>query len=96
MQLNRAVATAFADGPPAGLCLLDQLDDDRRLGRSHLLPAARGDLLRRLGRYEEAASAYRTALDRAPTRPERHFLERRLDEVAARGAGASHDRWSAP
>ena len=81
VQLNLAVATAFADGPEAGLRLLDQLEDDRRTGRSHLLPAARGDLLRRMGRYEEAAAAYRAALDRAATRPERHFLERRLHEV---------------
>jgi RNA polymerase sigma-70 factor (ECF subfamily) len=83
VQLNRAVATAFADGPAAGLRLLDELEDDRRLGRSHLLPAARADMLRRMGRHEEAGAAYRTALDRATTRPERHFLERRLAEVKA-------------
>ena len=50
--------------------------------RYHLLPAARADLLRRLGRRAEAAAAYREALDLVGTGPERRFLERRLAEVA--------------
>lgn len=80
VELNRAVAVAMADGPAAGLALLDALAADRRLAGYHLLPAARGDLLRRLGRTTEAADAYRQALDLAGNGPERSFLQRRLRE----------------
>ncbi len=78
VELNRAVAVAMADGPAAGLALLDRLE----LPGYHLLPAARADLLRRLGRADEAGAAYREALALAPADgPERSFLERRLAEV---------------
>ena len=87
VDLNRAVAVAMVDGPAAGLTLLDALTADRRLAGYHLLPAARGDLLRRLGRTAEAADAYRQALDLAGNGPERAFLERRLRETTTRGAG---------
>ncbi|MCW2632878.1 MAG: putative polymerase, sigma-24 subunit, subfamily, partial [Pseudonocardia sp.] len=63
VTLNRAVAVAMRDGPAAGLALLDELAGDTRLAGYHLLPAARADLLRRLGRRAEAAEAYRRALD---------------------------------
>ncbi len=63
VTLNRAVAIAMRDGPAAGLELLDALVADERLRGYHLLPAARADLLRRLGRRAEAAAAYREALD---------------------------------
>jgi RNA polymerase sigma-70 factor (ECF subfamily) len=85
VELNRAVAVAFASGPADGLAVLDAVADDPRLARTHLLPAARADLLRRLGRFAEAADAYRTALDRVGTAPERAFLTRRLAEVTAPG-----------
>jgi RNA polymerase sigma-70 factor, ECF subfamily len=81
VELNRAVAVAMVDGPAAGLALLDALAADRRLAGYHLLPAARGDLLRRLGRTAEAADAYRQALDLAGNGPERTFLQRRLRET---------------
>jgi RNA polymerase sigma-70 factor, ECF subfamily len=81
VELNRAVAVAMVDGPAAGLVLLDALTADRRLAGYHLLPAARGDLLRRLGRTAEAADAYRQALDLAGNGPERAFLRRRLRET---------------
>jgi RNA polymerase sigma-70 factor (ECF subfamily) len=81
VELNRAVAVAMVDGPAAGLALLDALAADRRLAGYHLLPAARGDLLRRLGRTAEAADAYRQALDLAGNGPERAFLRRRRDEI---------------
>jgi len=81
VDLNRAVAVAMVDGPAAGLALLDALAADRRLAGYHLLPAARGDLLRRLGRTAEAADAYRQALDLAGNGPERAFLDRRLRET---------------
>jgi RNA polymerase sigma-70 factor (ECF subfamily) len=82
VELNRAVAVAFTEGPAAGLAVVDALADDPRLARTHLLPATRADLLRRLGRQGEAAEAYRAALSLARTSPERAFLQRRLDELA--------------
>jgi RNA polymerase sigma-70 factor, ECF subfamily len=82
VELNRAVAVAFTDGPAVALGVVDAVADDPRLSRTHLLPATRADLLRRLGRWDEAADAYRVALAMARTDPERAFLRRRLDEVA--------------
>ncbi len=81
VTLNRAVAVAMRDGPAAGLVLLDELAADSRLAGYHLLPAARADLLRRLGRSAEAAAAYRRALQLVGNEPERAFLQRRLAEV---------------
>ncbi|MEN3264810.1 MAG: polymerase sigma-70 factor, subfamily, partial [Pseudonocardia sp.] len=81
VDLNRAVAAAMRDGPAAGLELIDILARDERLGAYHLLPAARADLLRRLGRYREAAAAYRRALELVGNEPERAYLDRRLAEV---------------
>jgi RNA polymerase sigma-70 factor (ECF subfamily) len=82
VALNRAVAVAMAEGPEAGLALVDALDASGALPGYHLLPATRADLLRRLGRRSEAAAAYRQALDLAATDAERRYLRRRLDEVA--------------
>ena len=81
VELNRAVAVAMADGPAAGLALLQRLADSGALAGYYLLPATRADFLRRLGRPEEAASAYQEALDLAATGPERRFLRARLEEV---------------
>jgi RNA polymerase sigma-70 factor (ECF subfamily) len=80
VELNRAVAVALADGPEAGLELVERIDG---LDRYHLLHATRADLLRRLGRREEAAAAYRRAVELASNQAERSFLERRLAEVGA-------------
>jgi RNA polymerase sigma-70 factor (ECF subfamily) len=82
VALNRAVAVGMADGPAAGLVLVDALAKAGALAGYHLLPATRADLLRRLGRTVEAATAYREALALAPTEPERRFLSRRLTEVS--------------
>ncbi|MEV4516402.1 RNA polymerase sigma factor [Dactylosporangium sp. NPDC049525] len=82
VELNRAVAVAMADGPAAGLALVDALRDDGLLKGYHLLPATRADLLRRLGRREEAAEAYREALSTVGTDAERRFLARRLQDLA--------------
>jgi RNA polymerase sigma-70 factor (ECF subfamily) len=82
VELNRAVAVAMADGPAAGLALVDALDATGRLAGYHLLPATRADLLRRLGRYEEAAVAYRAALELTTSEPERRYLERRLSATS--------------
>ena len=78
VELNRAVAVAHAEGPAAGLAVLDRVVDDPRLARSHLLAATRGDLLGRLGRWSEAADSFRRAVDLARTEPERVFLRDRL------------------
>jgi RNA polymerase sigma-70 factor, ECF subfamily len=82
VKLNRAVAVAMADGPAAGLTIIDDLAGSGQLAGYHLLPAVRADLLRRLGRLAEAADAYQAAIDQASTDPERQFLERRLAEIA--------------
>ncbi|MEX2628245.1 MAG: hypothetical protein WD225_15270, partial [Ilumatobacteraceae bacterium] len=79
VALNRAVAVAMADGPAAGLKLVDALADD--LDRYHLFHAARADLLRRSGADAGAAIAYARALDLATSPVERRFLERRLTEA---------------
>jgi RNA polymerase sigma-70 factor (ECF subfamily) len=89
VELNRAVAVAMADGPAAGLAIVEELDAGGLLADYHLLPATRADFLRRLGRLQEAAAAYRQALELAATEPEQRFLARRLAEVrgADRGRG---------
>jgi RNA polymerase sigma-70 factor, ECF subfamily len=79
VELNRAVAIAMADGPDRGLPLVEALTED--LDGYHLFHSARADLLRRLGRRDEAAAAYRRALELASNETERAFLERRLTEV---------------
>ncbi|MEV4294316.1 RNA polymerase sigma factor [Microbispora rosea] len=78
VELNRAVAVGMAHGPAAGLALVDALRETGALAGYHLLPAARADLLRRLGRTPEAADAYREAAGLAATDAERRYLARRL------------------
>ncbi|WP_246258212.1 RNA polymerase sigma factor [Amycolatopsis anabasis] len=82
VRLNRAVAVAMADGPAAGLALVDELAESGELAGYRLLPATRADLLRRLDRRVEAAAAYREALELVATDAERRYLERRLGEVS--------------
>jgi RNA polymerase sigma-70 factor, ECF subfamily len=89
VELNRAVAVAMADGPAAGLALVEALDAGGQLAGYHLLEATRADFLRRLGRLGEAAASYREALAQAATEPERRYLTRRLAEVSAGQDGAS-------
>jgi RNA polymerase sigma-70 factor (ECF subfamily) len=83
VELNRAVAVAMADGPAAGLALLQRLEPAGALAGYYLLPATRADFLRRLGRHQEAASAYEQAAALAGTGPERRFLNARLAEARA-------------
>ena len=83
VELNRAVAVAMADGPRVGLALMDALGAEGALDGYHLFHAARADLLRRVGRRDEAAHAYRRAVDLAGNQTERAFLARRLAEVRA-------------
>ncbi len=77
--LNRAAAVALAGDLEDGLALMDELDG---LEEYHLLHAARADLLRRLERRDEAAAAYRRALELTANEPETRYLERRLAEVS--------------
>jgi RNA polymerase sigma-70 factor (ECF subfamily) len=76
IHLNRGVAVAMADGPAAGLAIVDPLEAE--LDGYHLFHAARADLLRRLGRSAEAGAAYARARDLATNPRERAFLERRI------------------
>jgi RNA polymerase sigma-70 factor, ECF subfamily len=77
IELNRAVAVAMAEGPEPGLALIDAIDG---LDGYHLLHAARADLLRRLGRSEEARAAYERALALATNPVEQAFLRDQLDQ----------------
>jgi RNA polymerase sigma-70 factor (ECF subfamily) len=79
VALNRAAAVSMADGPAAALPLIDALED--ALSRYHLWHAARADLLRRLGRRDEAVAAYRRAHALAGNEAERRFLARRVREL---------------
>jgi RNA polymerase sigma-70 factor (ECF subfamily) len=81
VELNRAAAVAMADGPSRGLELIAAIKVKGTLAGYHLLPAARADLLRRDGRWREAAEAYRQALCLVANDPERRYLNRRLAEV---------------
>jgi RNA polymerase sigma-70 factor (ECF subfamily) len=81
VALNRAVAIAMSSGPAAGLAVMADLADE--LDGYHLFHAARADLLRRLGRIDEAAAAYRAALALVGSEPERRFLERRLNDLTS-------------
>jgi RNA polymerase sigma-70 factor, ECF subfamily len=83
VALNRAVARAMVDGPAAGLADIEAIEQDGRLAGYRYLPAARADLLRRLGRPEEAARAYRAALDLTAGDAERAYLAQRMAEVSA-------------
>jgi RNA polymerase sigma-70 factor, ECF subfamily len=86
VELNRAAAVAMAEGPAAGLRLLDGLEGKAELREYYLLPAARGDLLRRLQEWSEAALAYRRALSLTSNEAARSFLSRRLAEMEARAS----------
>jgi RNA polymerase sigma-70 factor, ECF subfamily len=81
VALNRAVAVAMAEGPQAGLAMIDSLTDSDDLENYHLLHAARADLLRRMGLHAEAAKNYERALELVTNDSERRYLEKRLRQV---------------
>jgi len=81
VELNAAAAVAMAHGPEAGLAWMERLERSGALAGYHLLPAAQADLLRRLGRTNEARAAYERALALVRHPAERRFLERRLGEL---------------
>jgi RNA polymerase sigma-70 factor (ECF subfamily) len=82
VEVNRAIAVGLAAGPSAGLALLEAVAGDRRLARTHHLAAARADLLRRLGRRDEAATEFLRAAELAPTTAEVDHLRRRAQEAS--------------
>ena len=84
VQLNRAVAIGMADGPEAGLRHLDAVSASGALRSYYLLPATRGELLRRIGQDAQAVAAFREALALAPTDTERRFLTRQIQQITDR------------
>lgn len=95
VELNRAVALAMAFGPEAGLEVVERLRDEPTLARYHLLPSVRGDLLARLGRYDEAREEFRRAASLARNARERALLEGRARDCAGLDAGTRADAISA-
>jgi len=87
VDLNRAVAVAMAQGPAAALPIVDQLLATGALPGSHLLPSVRGELLTRLGRYDEARVELEHALALCGNERERAVLRRKITYIAERGPG---------
>jgi RNA polymerase sigma-70 factor, ECF subfamily len=82
VELNHAVAVSMVDGPERALRLVDSIAKRGELDAYHMLPAVRADLLRRLGRREEAIEAYQQALKSVELEPERRFIATRLAELS--------------
>jgi RNA polymerase sigma factor (sigma-70 family) len=87
VELNRAMAVAMAEGPAAGLAIIDALSDEPALRGYHLLAAARGDLLERLGRFDEARAEHERAAALTQNKREREQLHERAARCAARSTG---------
>jgi RNA polymerase sigma factor (sigma-70 family) len=83
IELNRAVAVAMAEGPEAGLTIVDRLVHEPALKSYHLLPSVRGDLLHKLGRYEEARISFEAAAALAGNKREQDLLKRRATAADA-------------
>jgi predicted RNA polymerase sigma factor len=82
VELNRAVAVAMASGPAAGLALVDALTAERSLRNYHLLPSVRGDLLKKLGRFDEARAEFARAASLTQNTRERELLLERVRSCA--------------
>ncbi|MFE5936404.1 RNA polymerase sigma factor [Streptomyces sp. NPDC056470] len=82
VELNRAVAVSMAEGPEAGLALVDELAEERALAGYHLLPSVRGDLLERLGRPDEARAEFERAASLTRNERERELLRERAARAA--------------
>jgi RNA polymerase sigma-70 factor (ECF subfamily) len=82
VELNRAVAVSMATDPGTALLEVTALERDPRLARYHYLPAIKADLLYRLGRFDEAAAAYRAALELTDNAAERDYLAGRLADLS--------------
>ena len=83
VEANRAIAVAMAEGPAAGLVILDVIAAHPQLSRWPAIHIARADLLARLGRPADATRAYRTALELEPAAAERAFIHRRIVALAS-------------
>jgi RNA polymerase sigma-70 factor (ECF subfamily) len=88
VELNRAVAISMSGAVERGLAMVDGLDQGGELEGYHRLPAARAELLRRLGRHREASAAYDQALALVGNEPERRHLQKRRREVESQGGPA--------
>jgi len=88
VELNRAVAVSMAEGPAAGLAMVDGLADEPALRRYHLLPSVRGDLLAKLGRHGEAQAEFSRAAAMTRNAREQRLLRSRADEARAKSARA--------
>jgi predicted RNA polymerase sigma factor len=88
VDLNRAVAVGMAFGPAAALELVDGLISEPSLQSYHLLPAVRGDLLRKLGRPEDARAEFERAASLTENIRERELLRKRAAECAVENIGA--------
>jgi RNA polymerase sigma-70 factor (ECF subfamily) len=89
IELNHAAALAMVDGPAAALPLVEALAARGTLAGYDVLPAVRADLLRWLGRRDEARAAYDDALRLARHEPERRFFRRRLEEIGDSAAASN-------
>ena len=83
IELNRAVAVGMAEGPQAALAIVDGLAQEPALKNYHLLGSVRGDLLQRLGRFEEARAAFEAAAELAGNKRERDLMKRRAAKAGA-------------
>jgi RNA polymerase sigma-70 factor (ECF subfamily) len=81
VEANRAIAVAMAEGPSAGLVILDSLAHHPQLSRWPQLEIARADLLTRLGRTSDAITAYRHALELEPPTAERLFITKKIRDL---------------
>jgi RNA polymerase sigma factor (sigma-70 family) len=81
IELNRAVAVGMADGPEAGLAIIEAIAHEPALRNYHLLPGVRGDFLQKLGRHDEARTAFEAAAELAGNRRDRSLMQRRAREV---------------
>ena len=88
VELNRAVAVGMAEGPEAGLSIVDRLAHEPILKNYHLLGSVRGDLLQKLGRHEEARAAFEAAAALAGNKREQDLLRRRAAEAAGAATSA--------
>jgi predicted RNA polymerase sigma factor len=96
VELNRAVAVGMAEGPQAGLSIVDRLMGEPALKSYHLLPGVRGDLLHKLGRHAEARGAFEAAAALAGNRREHDLLIRRAAEAADAARENARPRARAP
>jgi predicted RNA polymerase sigma factor len=85
VELNRAVAVGMTEGPEAALSIVDRLAQEPALKNYHLLDSVRGDLLQKLGRYDEARAAFEAAAALAGNKREQELLKRRAAEAGAAG-----------